>query len=144
MWGSDSSATQDAENSATSSATNASTTNQNADQSQTAHSDGKAGCGGSGHTQDLVQSADTRQDAGSTAIAGQTNVNANVPVTSIVIVHHVSAPAPHADDGDHGMKPAPKAKEEPKAKKGKRQARHRKHGKGKRVGTVRPQTAALR
>jgi hypothetical protein len=145
MHGGDSAATQDAANTATSSASNTSTTDQYADQSQSADSHCLAGCGGAGQAQNLDQSADTRQDARSTAIAGQTNVNANVPVTIIVIVHTYAAPAPHFDGADHAVKEEPKAKEPKKVRKAKRHAKHRKDPKGRRyVGAARRHSAALR
>ena len=79
--GGDNSADQTAENKADSEASNEAWTEQNAGQEQSAGSDCKYGCGGSGQAQKLEQDADTHQYADSEAKAEQDAANANAPVT---------------------------------------------------------------
>jgi hypothetical protein len=80
--GGSSSATQTADNSADASANNTSNTNQTANAKQTGGSSScLSGCGGSGQSQVVDQSALTKQDADADATAKQNAVNANVPVS---------------------------------------------------------------
>jgi hypothetical protein len=80
--GGSSSATQTADNSADASANNTSNTNQTANPTQTGGSSScLSGCGGSGQSQLVDQSALTKQNADADATAKQNTVNANVPVS---------------------------------------------------------------
>jgi hypothetical protein len=81
--GGNNSATQHADNKATAESSNDSTTEQGAGQSQSSDSgsDCKGGCGGSGQSQKLEQSAHTWQKSFSWANAWQELENANTPVT---------------------------------------------------------------
>ena len=81
VYGGDSSATQNNDNSATSEASNTADTNQDAYQSQDSSSSCLVGCGGSGQAQALIQDSSTYQDADSEANAYQNGVNANAPVS---------------------------------------------------------------
>jgi hypothetical protein len=104
VHGGNNSATQHADNTANATSSNDSTTDQGAGQSQTSGSgsDCKSGCGGSGQSQKLKQSAHTWQKAFSWANAWQELENANAPVT---------------------VSKGKKAKNAKKAKKAKRSAR---------------------
>jgi hypothetical protein len=77
-----SSANQDANNAADAEAGNESGTLQVADATQTGGSSScRAGCGGAGQFQAVLQDAKTKQDADAKANADQNAVNANVPVS---------------------------------------------------------------